>query len=74
ILRKRRDKRAAKRLLKALTKRHGFVAKRTITDKLRSHGAAKADVAPGLGPWSRKGLNNRAENSHLPFRKRERTM
>ncbi|WP_260690765.1 DDE-type integrase/transposase/recombinase [Rhizobium leguminosarum] len=33
-----------------------------------------AEVAPGLDHWSHKGLNNRAENSHLPFRKRERTM
>jgi putative transposase len=29
---------------------------------------------PGLEHWSDKGLNNRAENSHLPFRKRQRTM
>ncbi|WP_438826376.1 DDE-type integrase/transposase/recombinase, partial [Ruegeria atlantica] len=34
----------------------------------------KREVAPGLDHWSHKGLNNRAENSHLPFRKRERTM
>ncbi|MGO6748132.1 DDE-type integrase/transposase/recombinase [Rhizobium ruizarguesonis] len=47
---------------------------RIISDKLRSYGAARADVAPGLDRWSRKGLNNRAENSHLPFRKRERIM
>ncbi len=32
------------------------------------------EVASGLDHWSRKGLNNRAENSHLPFRKRERVM
>ena len=62
------------RLLVALMKRYGFVPKRIITDKLRSYGAAKADVAPGLDHWSHKGLNIRAENSHLPFRKRERTM
>ncbi|MCX2699466.1 DDE-type integrase/transposase/recombinase, partial [Ochrobactrum chromiisoli] len=74
ILQKRRDKRAAKRLLVALMKRYGFAPKRIITDKLRSYGAAKAEVAPGLDHWSHKGLNNRAENSHLPFRKRERTM
>lgn len=74
ILQNRRDKRAAKRLLVALMKRYGFVPKRTITDKLRSYGAANADVAPGLDHWSHKSLNNRAENSHLPFRKRERTM
>ncbi len=68
ILQKRRDKRAAKRLLVALMKRYGFAPKRIITDKLRSYGAAKAEVAPGLDHWSHKGLNNRAENSHLPFR------
>ena len=72
ILQKRRDKRAAKGLLVALMKRYGFAPKRIITDKLRSYGAAKAEVAPGLDHWSHKGLNNRAENSHLPFRKRER--
>ncbi|MBX8827508.1 DDE-type integrase/transposase/recombinase, partial [Ochrobactrum sp. SFR4] len=74
ILQKRRDKKAAKRLLLALMKRYGFVPKRIVTDKLRSYGAAKAGVAPSLDHWSHKGLNNRAENSHLPFRKRERTM
>jgi len=74
ILQKRRDKRAAKRVLVALMKRYGFAPKRIITDKLRSYSAAKAEVAPGLDHWSHKGLNNRAENSHLPFRKRERTM
>ena len=74
ILQSRRDKRAAKRLLVKLMKRWGFVPKRIITDKLRSYGAAKREVAPGLDHWSHKGLNNRAENSHLPFRKRERAM
>ncbi len=43
-------------------------------DKLRSYGAAKREVVPGLDHWSHKGLNNRAENSHLLFRKRERVM
>lgn len=66
--------RAAKRLLVRLMKRTGLVPKRIVTDKLRSYGAAKREVAPGLDHWSHKGLNNRAENSHLPFRKRERTM
>lgn len=66
--------RAAKRLLVRLMKRTGLVPKRIVTDKLRSYGAAKREVAPGLDHWSHKGLNNRAENSHLPFRKRERAM
>ena len=74
ILQPKRDKRAAKRLLRRLIERLGFIPKRIITDKLRSYGAAKREVAPGLDHWSHKGLNNRAENSHLPFRKRERAM
>jgi putative transposase len=74
ILQSKRDKRAAKRLLIKLMKRWGFVPKRIITDKLRSYGAAKCEVSPGLDHRSHKGLNNRAENSHLPFRKRERAM
>lgn len=74
ILQPRRNKGAAKRLLVRLMKRLGFVPKRIITDKLRSYGAARREVAPGIEHWSHKGLNNRAENSHLPFRKRERMM
>lgn len=74
ILQPKRDKRSAKRLLVKLMKRWGFVPKRIITDKLRSYDVAKREVAPGLDHWSHKGLNNRAENSHLPFRKRERAM
>lgn len=73
ILQSRRNKRAAKRLLRKLIKRHGL-PKRIVTDKLRSYAAAKREVAPGLEHRSHKGLNNRAENSHLPFRKRERCM
>ena len=67
ILRPRPDKHTAKRLLIKLMKRWSFVPKRIITDKLRSYGAAKREVAPGLDHWSHKGLNNRAENSRLPF-------
>lgn len=73
ILQARRDKRAARRLLKALIKRYGL-PRRIVTDKLRSYGAAKREVASGLEHRSHKGLNNRAEISHLPFRKRERCM
>lgn len=74
ILQSGRDKRAARRLLVRLMKRQGFVPRRIVTDKLRSYGAARREIAPGLAHWSHKGLNNRAENSHLPFRKRERGM
>jgi putative transposase len=50
ILQPRRNKRAAKRLLVKLMKRYSFFPKRIITDKLRSYGAAKREVAPGPPP------------------------
>jgi putative transposase len=45
-----------------------------ITDKLRFFCAAKRDIMPGVEHRSHQGLNNRAENSHQPIRRRERTM
>ena len=45
-----------------------------ITDKLASYGAAKRDIMPGIEHRQHKGLNNRAENSHQPTRRRERQM
>ena len=48
--------------------------KRIITDKLRSYGVAKKQIMPNVEHRSHKGLNNRAENSHVPLRKRERMM
>ena len=74
IVQNRRDTKAAKRLLIRLLKKAGMRPKRIITDKLRSYGAAKREVMPAVEHRSHKGLNNRAENSHLPLRKRERTM
>jgi putative transposase len=48
ILQRQRDKKAAKCLLCRLMKRHGFVPKRFITDKLRSYGAAMREIAPDV--------------------------
>jgi putative transposase len=45
-----------------------------ITDKLRSYGGAKRTIMPGVEHRQHKGLNNRAENSHQPTRRRERIM
>jgi putative transposase len=45
-----------------------------ITDKLASYSAAKAELMPGVEHRQHKGLNNRAENSHQPTRRRERQM
>jgi len=45
-----------------------------IRDKLTSYGVAKKDLLPGVEHRQHKGLNNRAENSHQPTRRRERQM
>jgi len=45
-----------------------------ITDKLASYAAVKRIVMPGVEHRQHKGLNNRAENSHQPTRRRERIM
>ena len=74
IVQNRRDTKAAKRLLIRLLKKTGMPPRRIVTDKLRSYGAARRDIMPTVEHRSHKGLNNRAENSHLPLRKRERTM
>jgi putative transposase len=74
IVQSRRNTKAARRLLIRLMKKQGCPPKRIVTDKLRSYGAARRQVMPDIEHRSHKGLNNRAENSHVPLRKRERTM
>ena len=74
IVQGRRDTKAAKRLLTRLMKKQGMAPRRIITDKLPSYGAARRQVMSGVEHRSHKGLNNRAENSHLPLRKRESIM
>src|SRR4051794_36163777 len=66
--------RAAQRLLRKLLKKQGIVPRVMITDKLASYGAAKREIMPGVEHRQHKGLNNRAENSHQPTRRRERIM
>ena len=70
---KKRDKSAALAFMKKTLKRHGR-AETIVTDGLRSYPAAMRDLGNldrrEMGRW----LNNRAENSHLPFRRRERAM
>lgn len=74
IVQTRRNTKAAKRLLIRLMKKQGCLPKRIVTDKLRSYGAARRQIMPSVEHRSHKGLNNRAENSHLPLRKQERIM
>jgi putative transposase len=70
----RRNAKAAKRLLRKLLKKQGMAPRVMITDKLASYGAAKRDIMPGVEHRQHRGLNNRAENSHQPTRRRERIM
>jgi putative transposase len=74
LVQSRRDTKAAKRLMRKLLKRQGCPPRVMITDKLRSYGAAKREIMTGVEHRSHKGLNNRAENSHQPTRRRERIM
>src|SRR5918911_1542400 len=74
LVQRRRDKQAAKRLLRKLLKQQGRAPRVMITDKLASYGAAKGEVMPSVEHRRHKGLNNRAENSHQPTRRRERQM
>src|SRR4029453_5506737 len=74
LVQSRRDKCAAKRLLRKLLKRQCRVPRVMVTDKLGSYSAAKQELMPGVEHRRHKGLNNRAENSHQPTRRRERQM
>jgi putative transposase len=74
LVQSRRNAKAAKRLLRKLLKKRGIAPRVLITDKLGSYAAAKRVVMPGVEHRQHKGLNNRAENSHQPTRRRERIM
>jgi putative transposase len=74
IVQSRRDTQVAKRVLKRLLKKQGCPPRRMITDKLGSYTAARRQIMPRVDHRSHKGLNNRAENAHLPLRRRERIM
>ena len=68
-----RDKKAALKFLKKSLKRHGH-AEEMVTDRLRSYGAALGELGIRDRQQTGRWMNNRAENSHQPFRRRERAM
>jgi putative transposase len=70
---KTRDKKAALKFLKKAMRKHGR-SDVLVTDKLRSYGAALKEIGAAERQETGRWLNNRAENSHLPFRRRERAM
>ena len=71
LVQSRANAKSANRLMRMLLKGLGRSPCVVITDKLRSYSAAKQ---AGVEHCSHKGLNNRAENSHQPVRRRERIM
>ena len=70
---KRRDRRAALKFLRKTMKRFGR-PEVLVTDKLHSYRAALRDLSSERLQCTDRWMNNRAENSHQPFRRRERAM
>ena len=69
----KRDKAAAVKFLKRIMKKYGRPRK-IVTDGLRAYSAAMREVGNADRQEVGRGLNNRAENSHQPCRRRERAM
>ena len=74
LVQRRRDRRAAVKLMRKLLRKQGFVPKRVTTDKLPSYGAALRELHLTCRHEQGLRMNNRAENSHQVVRRRERKM
>ncbi len=73
VVTKRRNKASALKLLRKLMKRHGK-AEEVVTDRFASYKAVLRDLGALEKQMTERWLNNRVENSHLPFRRGERAM
>jgi len=74
LVQERRNGTAAKRFFKHLLGGLGYKPRRLVTDGLRSYGVAQRAILPEVRHRTSRYLNNRAENSHRPTRRRERQM
>lgn len=74
LVQSRRNKKAALKLMRKLLKKQGYVPTEVVTDKLPSYGAALRDLNMTKKHVTGERSNNRAENSHLTVRQRERRM
>src|SRR5499425_2750656 len=74
MVQRRRNKQAARKFFRKLLKGLQYVPRVIITDKLKSYGAAKREMLPGVEHRQSRYLNNRCENSHRPTRQREHRM
>ena len=73
LVSKKRDRKAALRFLRKAMKRYGR-PETVVTDRLRSYRAAMKVIGNEARQATGRWLNNRAENSHQPFRRREWAM
>ena len=74
LVQSRPNKGAAKKFFRKLLKGCQYVPRVLVTDKLGSYGVAKREILPSVEHRQSRYLNNRAENSHRPTRRRERVM
>ena len=74
LVQNRRNGAAAKRFFKHLLRGLQYKPRRLVTDGLRSYGVAQRAILPDVRHRTSRYLNNRAENSHRPTRRRERQM
>jgi len=74
LVQERRDATAARRFFKRLLAGLKYKPRKIVTDGLRSYGVAQREVLPDVRHRTSRCLNNRAENSHRPTRRRERQM
>jgi putative transposase len=74
LVQRRRDGQAAKRLFRRLLNGLEYVPRVIVTDKLQSYSVARRQLLPTVEHRQSHYLNNRAENSHRPTRRRERQM
>ena len=74
LLQTRRNKRAATRFLRRTLKKRGCAPVEIVSDKWRPTAASIQETVPSVDHMTGKWLNNRAENSHQPMRRRERKL
>jgi putative transposase len=72
LVQSRRDKQAAERRLRKLLKNQMRPPRAMVTDKLANYSVVKREILPGIKHPQHKGLNNKAESSRQPTRRRER--
>jgi putative transposase len=74
LVQERPNATAAKRFSRRLLAGLKHKPRRIVTDSLRSYGADRREILPDARHRTSRYLNNRAENSHRPTRRRERQM